>query len=336
MAEGVLVAGEVSGNRAAPISYELLGVGRKLADELGEELTIVVAGTDLGDDLGNDLIARGADRVLIVSDPLFTKYAYSSDPHITVLERIIREREPNIFLMGRTELGLDVGPALAFRLDTALGSDCLDLSIDADSRLLKISRPVYGGSARAEYVIEETRPQMATVRPKTQDPREADDSRSGEIEYVDAEIDDSVFRSELVGFRQYQQTGVSLEAAEIVVSGGRGIGSAEAYNDTIEVAAAVLGAAAGSSKASCDAGYAPHTKQVGLTGKRVSPKLYVAVAISGASQHLAGMGTSKCIVAINKDPDANMFKVARYGVVGDYKAVMPAFIQACRELVAQG
>jgi len=293
-------------------------------------------GTDLTDDVANDLIARGADKVLVVSDPIFTKYAYSSDPYITVLERIIREREPNIFLMGRTELGLDVAPALAFRLDTALGSDCTELNIDPDTKLLKIARPVYGGSARAEYVIENARPQMATVKPKTQDPREPDSSRSGDIEYVDANLDDSVFRSELVDFRQYQQTGLQLETAEIVVSGGRGIGSAEAYQETIEGAAAVLGAASGSSKASCDAGFAPHTKQVGLTGKRVSPKLYVAVAISGASQHLAGMGTSKCIVAINKDPEANMFKVARYGVVGDYKQVMPAFIEACRELMKQG
>lgn len=334
MAEGVLVIGEVQGNKAAPVSYELLGTGRRVADALGQELAIVVAGNGLDDALANDLISRGADRVLLVNSPVFTKYAYHADPYIAALEKVITQRQPNVVLLARTELGLDLGPALAFRLDTGLPSDCLEVTVDGNKQLVAV-RGVYGGSARAQFTIAEGKVQMASIKPKTQEPLEPNASRTGQIEYVDAGIDDSVFRSQLVDFAEYQQTGVSLEQAEIVISGGRGIGSAEAYNDTIEVAASILGGATGASKACCDAGYSPHTKQVGLTGKRVSPKLYVAVAISGASQHLAGMGTSKCIVAVNKDPDANIFKVARYGVVGDYKQVMPAFIEACRELMAQ-
>jgi electron transfer flavoprotein alpha subunit len=336
MAEGVLLGGEVTGTAAAPISYELLGVGRKLADALGQELTIAVMGDGLGDELANDLISRGADRVLLVNSPIFTKYVLQSDPYVAALEKIIKDRQPNVFLMGRTELGLDVAAQLAFRFDTALPSDCLELSIDPATKQLVAVRGVYGGSARAQFTFEPGKVQMATVKPKTQDAAEPQAGRTGQIERIDPGLDDSVFRTQFVDFREFVQQGVSLEQAEIVVSGGRGIGSAEAYQDTIEVAAAILGGAAGASKASCDAGYSPHTKQVGLTGKRVSPKLYLAVAISGASQHLAGMGTSKCIVAVNKDPDANMFKVARYGVVGDYKQVMPAFIEACRELMAQG
>lgn len=334
MAEGVLVIGEVQGNKAAPVSYELLGTGRRVADALGQELAVAVLGNGLDDALANDLISRGADRVLVVNSPVFTKYVYHTDPYIAVLERVIRERQPNVVLLARTELGLDVGPALAFRLDTGLPSDCLEVSVDANKQLVAV-RGVYGGSARAQFTFDAGRVQMASLKPKTQEPLEPNSSRSGQIEYIDAGVDDSVFRTEFTEFREYQQTGISLEQAEIVVSGGRGMGSAEAYNDTIEVAASVLGGASGASKACCDAGYSPHTKQVGLTGKRVSPKLYVAVAISGASQHIAGMGTSKCIVAVNKDPDANIFKVARYGVVGDYKQVMPAFIEACRELMAQ-
>ncbi|MBI4497778.1 MAG: electron transfer flavoprotein subunit alpha/FixB family protein [Chloroflexi bacterium] len=335
-ATGILLGGEVTPDgKVAAISYELLGIGRRLADKLGEALSIVVMGDGLTDALGEELIAGGADTVYMVNDPLFRKYEYHPDPYLVVMERLIREAQPNIFLMGRTELGQDLAPALAFRLDTGLGMDCLDLDIDPETNLLVITRPVYGGNARATYLIEHTRPQMATIRPKTQDPSQPDAARTGSIEYLDADLDDAVFRTQFVSFQQWQQEGVQLETAEIVVSGGRGIGSAEAYQETIEVCAAVLGGAAGSSKAGCDAGYAPPGNQVGLTGKRVSPKLYVAIAISGASQHLAGMGTSKCIVAINKDPDANMFKVARYGIVADYKQVMPAFIEACRDLVGQ-
>lgn len=336
MATGVLVVGEVTPEgRAAGVSYESLGVGRRLADALGQELTIVVMGSALSDGIGSGLIAHGADAVLIVDDAMFTQYTYHPDPYLAVMERLVRERQPSIVLMGRTELGQDVAPALAFRLDTGVGMDCLDLSIDPDSRLMVITRPVYGGNARATYVVEHSTPQMATIRPKTQDALAADPSRRGSVERVNAAIDASVFRTSFVAFRAWQQEGVQLESAEVVVSGGRGIGSAEAYQQTIDVAADALGGAAGASKAGCDAGYAPPGNQVGLTGKRVSPKLYVAVALSGASQHLAGMGTSKCVVAINKDPDANIFKVARYGIVADYKTVMPAFIQACRELMRQ-
>lgn len=331
--KGVLICGEMGeGGATAPITFELLGVARKLANDLGDDLSALIMGNGVDDDVARGLIARGADKVYVVNHPLLAQY--HPDCYATVTEKVCRQLAPNIFLMGRTEIGQDVAPVVAWRLDTGLAMDCLELSIDPESKLLVMARPVYGGNARAVFLCEKTRPQMATIRPKTQDPLEPDASRQGEIVHLEAGIDASVMRTRFVEHIPWETEGVSLEAAEIIVSGGRGIGSPEAYKETIEVAAAVLRGAPGASKAACDAGYAPPGNQVGLTGKRVSPKLYVAVAISGASQHLAGMGTSKNVVAINKDPDANIFKVSRFGVVADYKQVMPAFVKKCRELVA--
>lgn len=330
--KGVMIIGELVRGTPAPICYELLGVGRKLADNLGEELSIVLISNNVSSDAANDLIASGSDKVYTVTNPTLERY--HPDSFAAAAEKVIKDKKPNILLMGRTELGQDLAPMLSYRLDTGLLMDCLDLRVDPDTKQMIMERPVYGGNARSVLVCE-TKPQMASVKPKTQDPLPKDTSRKGEVENISVDIDPSIIRTKFVEHVSWVSEGVQLEGAEIVVSGGRGIGSPEAYKDTIEVAAGILGGAAGASKAACDAGYAPPGNQVGLTGKRVSPTLYIAVAISGASQHLAGMGTSKNIVAVNRDPDANMFKVARFGVVADYKQVMPAFIEKCKELLSE-
>ena len=335
-AKGILIGGEMPASGGRPgMTLELLGIGRKLADHLGEELSVLVMGESLSEAEGKELIAHGADTVYIANHPLLARY--HPDSFTAATEQVVRGLSPSVFLMGRSEIGQDVAPAVGFRLRTGVAMDCLDLQVDPDSRKLVMIRPVYGGNARAHFVCTEVYPQIATVRPKTQDPAPRQEGRQGRVEFLEVTLDPSVHRSEWVSYEKWQSTGgVSLTSAEYVVSGGRGMGSQEAYKEVIEVAAEVLGGAAGASKACCDAGYAPPGNQVGLTGQRVSPKLYVAVAISGASQHIAGMGTSKTIVAVNKDPDANIFKVARYGVVADYKQVMPAFIRKCRELVGRG
>ncbi|MBI2886227.1 MAG: electron transfer flavoprotein subunit alpha/FixB family protein [Chloroflexi bacterium] len=333
--KGILIGGELPSSGGRPgMTLELLSIGRKLADELNEELSVLLLGNGVNDAEGQELIAHGADKVYIINDPLLA--TYHPDTFATATEKALREIKPNIFLMGRSEIGQDVAPMVGFRLRTGVAMDCLDLQIDAASKKLMMIRPVYGGNARAHFVCTDVAPQMATVRPKTQDPAPRQEGRIGTVQHLSAALDASVKRSEWVAYNKWESAGgVTLPNAEIVISGGRGIGSAEAYKDTIEVCAGVVGGAAGASKACCDAGYAPPGLQVGLTGQRVSPKLYVAVAISGASQHIAGMGTSKNIVAINKDPDANIFKVSRYGIVADYKQVMPAFIKKCRELVGK-
>jgi len=333
--KGILIGGEMPQSGGRPgMTLELLGIGRKLADQLGEELSVVIMGESIGEAEGRELVAHGADKVYIANHPLLK--SYHPDAFITATEQVLRHLKPSIFLMGRSEIGQDVAPSVGFRLRTGVAMDCLDLQVDGSRRLVMI-RPVYGGNARAHFICTDVFPQIATVRPKTQDPALRQEGRQGSVENIEVELDPSVRRSDWVSYKKWESTGgVSLGSAEYVVSGGRGIGSEDAYKETIEVAAAVLNGAAGASKACCDAGYAPPGNQVGLTGQRVSPKLYVAVAISGASQHIAGMGTSKTIIAVNKDPDANIFKVARYGVVADYKQVMPAFIQKCRELVGKG
>lgn len=333
--KGILLEGEMPASGGRPgMTLELLGVGRKLADGLQEELSVLVLGEGITEADGQEIIAHGADKVYIVNDPLLA--SYHPDPYAAVTERVLRQLKPNIFLMGRSEMGQDIAPMVAFRLRTGVGMDCLELQIDPATKKLVMIRPVYGGNARGHFACTDVSPQIATVRPKTQDPALRQEGRKGTVEFLTAGIAASVRRSEWVEYNKWESTGgVSLGAAEIVVSGGRGMGSAEAYKEVIEVAADVLAGAAGASKACCDAGYAPPGNQVGLTGQRVSPKLYVAVAISGASQHIAGMGTSKNVVAVNKDPDANIFKIARYGIVADYKQVMPAFIRKCRELVGK-
>ena len=336
MAQGILLEGEMPANGGrAGMTLELLGIGRRLAGELNETLSVLVLGDGLTEAEGREIVAHGADKVYIVNHPLLA--SYHPDTFAAATEQAVRRLQPNIFLMGRSEIGQDVAPMVGFRLKAGVAMDCLDLQVDPATKKLVMIRPVYGGNARAHFMCTDALPQIATVRPKTQDPAPRQEGHQGTVEFLTVDLDPAVKRSDWVAYERWESTGgVTLASAEIVVSGGRGIGSVDAYQQTIEGAAAVLGGAAGASKACCDAGYAPPGNQVGLTGQRVSPKLYVAVAISGASQHIAGMGTAKAIVAINKDPDANIFKVSRYGVVADYKQVMPAFIRKCRELVGSG
>lgn len=332
---GVLLGGEVpaSGGRQG-MTLELLGVGRKLAGQTGEALSVLLLGNGITEAEGQELIAHGADKVYIVNSPALA--AYHPDTFAAATEQALKTINPNIFLMGRSEIGQDIAPMMGYRLKTGVAMDCLDIQIDPATKKMVMIRPVYGGNARAHFMCTDVTPQIATVRPKTQDPAARQEGRTGTVEMMNINVDPAVKRSEWTEYNKWEFAGgVSLPQAEFVVSGGRGIGSAEAYKDVIEVTADILGGAAGASKACCDAGYAPPGNQVGLTGQRVSPKLYMAVAISGASQHIAGMGTSKNIVAINKDPDANIFKVARYGIVADYKQVMPAFMKKAKELMSK-
>jgi electron transfer flavoprotein alpha subunit len=324
----VLICGEVTEQKQiAHITLELLGIGRKLADELGEELLAAVVGSDVSK-IADETIYFGADKVYVVDDPLLKEY--NGDCYVTVLERLCGEVKPDIILMGQTPIGIDLAPRLSFRLKTRLTTDCIDLGIDPETKLLLLTKPVYGGNALAVYVSE-TKPQMATVRSKTMTALARDDSRKGKVIQFDPEIDAFLIRTELIEKVEEEWKGVKLEDADVVVSGGRGIGGPDGFR-RIEELAKLLGGATGASRPPCDAGWVTSTHQVGLTGRIVTPNLYIAVGISGASQHLAGMSESKKIVAINKDPGANIFKVAHYGVIGDYREVLPAFTEKVREL----
>ena len=328
--KGVMVLGEFSEGKLAAITKELLGGARKAADALGEELSIVLAGSGIGN-LANEAIAFGADKVYVVDDPLLADY--QTDSYLPVMEKIVKQAKPNILLMGQTAIGRDLAPRLAFRLDTAVAMDSLELNIDSATKALLATRPVYGGNARAVYTWGEPRPQIATVRAKAMEPRERDDSRKGEIVKIDSGLTPSMIRTNVVKKVKEEVAGVKLEDAEVVVCGGRGLGSAEAFKE-LEALAKLLSGAVGASRPPCDSGWISSSAQIGLTGKIVSPNLYIAIALSGSSQHMAGCSGAKNIVAINKDPEANIFKEARFGVVGDYKKVLPALAQKLKELLS--
>jgi electron transfer flavoprotein alpha subunit len=328
-ARGVLILAEVSDGKLSGMVHELLGVGRRLADALGEGLAAAVLGSQLGDS-GAEAVAYGADTVYVIDDPLLA--SPQPDAYTAALEHLCRDVQPNILLLGKTSLGIEVGPRLAFRLQTALGSDCTDLRIDPDSKRLVMARPVFGGNAMLEMVCADQVPQMASVRPKTQAPLPRDDTRQGEVVNRSSGIDASAVRARFVSRNKKTVEGITLTGAPIVISGGRGLKGAENFKPLKELGE-LLGAAVGASKAAVDEGWVPPEMQVGLTGVTVTPNLYIAVGISGAAQHIAGMGYSKNIVAINKDPDAAIFQRAHFGVVGDWQKVIPAFTRKCKELL---
>lgn len=328
--KGVFIIGELLNDNLAPITTELLGIGRKLADNLGQELSAVLIGTKIGE-VANEAIFFGADKVYVTDAPLFEDYL--TDLYVTVLEKLNAQAKPEILLLGHTHLGRDLAPVLAFRLKTGVTLDCVELSLDPDTKLLQKTKPVYGGNALAVYVCEEGRPQMATIRPKVMQSLGRDTSRKGEVVPFDPEIDESAVRGRIVDKLREEVTGIKLEDADVVVCGGRGLGSPEAFKQ-LEELANMLGGAVAATRPPCDTKWVPDYYQIGLTGKMVAPVLYIGVALSGSSQHLAGMSGSKNIVAINKDPKANIFKVAHYGVVSEYEKVMPSFVMKCKELLS--
>lgn len=325
--QGVLVYGEVLDGKIAPITKELLGVGGKLASDLGEPLWAVLLGSGIAD-AAKESIAYGAEKVYLVDDPLLADP--HSDSYTAVVTKVHQEVNPKILLIGQTDIGRDIAPRLAARLGAGLTMDCVDLKIDPASKSMIQTRPAYGGNAMA--VVKAASPQIATARAKSMTPSEPDDSRQGEVVMVQSGIDSSVIRAVKAKVVKEETEGVKLEDAEVVVAGGRGIGSAEGF-DTLYELAKVFGGAVGATRAAYEEGWVPSALQIGQTGKVVGPKLYVAIALSGAMQHLAGCAGSKNIVAINKDPDANIFNVARFGIVGDYKTAIPALTEKCRELL---
>lgn len=325
--QGVLVIGEVANGKLDPSSTEMLAHGRKLADSLKETLSIALLGQDLGA-LPKEAIAFGADKVYAVTDPLLKEYQV--DAYLAAITKLAQEHSPRIVLLAKGLIGSEVGPRLAFRLDTGVIQDCIEVRIDAEKRLTG-NRPVYGGNCMST-VASFGEPMMAIVRPKTGDPLARNDSRQGEVVTSSPRLEASVIKSRVIEHVEQPQEGIRLEDAAVVVSGGRGLGSAAPFSNEIKELADLLGAAIGATRAVVDAGWITHDHQVGLTGVTITPNLYIMVGISGASQHMAGCSGAKVIVAINRDSDAVIFNDARYGVAGDWKKVLPAFIQQVRAL----
>ncbi len=326
---GVMVFGEAKEGKLAVVTTELLGCGRRLASELGQELSCLLVGSDVSG-LAREATSFGADKVYVVSDPLLKNY--QADAYVFVTEKVARQVMPKILLLGQTAIGRDLAPRLAFRLGTALTTDCVELAIDPDSKSLLTTKPVYGGNAQAIFATESL-PQIATVRAKAMSPLERDDSRQGEVITIEAGLDPSSLKMEFLERVIAEVEGIRLEDAGVVVAGGRGIGGSEGFAQ-LEELAKILKGAVGASRPPCDNGWVPAGYQIGLTGKIIAPDLYIAVAISGASQHITGCSGAKTIVAINKDPESNIFREASFGVIGDWKKVLPAFTAKVKELLA--
>ena len=326
---GILVVGEVAGQNLSGITKELLAAARNLSRDLGDqEVATILMANDLGV-IPQEALAAGADKVYTVEAPIFE--TVQPDAYLAVVEKIARENPPLIVLGGKDVLGQEVIPRLAFRLNTGVAQDCVGLSIDSSTKKLLATRPVYGGNAVAEFLCQ-TIPMVATVRARVFEALEPDTSRQGEVIKIDAGVDESAIRTRMIERVEEKSTGLQLKDASIVIGGGRGLGGPEPFHQLDELAG-LLHAAVGASRAVCDAGWTPPHYQIGLTGKTITPELYITVAISGASQHMAGCSGSKNIVAINKDAEANIFKDSRYGAVGDWKKILPAFIEQVRELV---
>lgn len=327
---GVMIYGEVIEGKLASITTELLGIGRKLADELGQELSAILIGSDISSH-ASEIISFGADKVYLIDKPELKDYR--TDSHINVMENISKQMMPQIILLGQTNTGRDLAPRLAFRLGTSVAMGVIELAIDPDSKLLLQTKPVYGGNAQI-IVTTDQKPQIATVRPKSMSPLEPDTARQGEIIQFDPTTDLAAVRTKVIQKVKAEVTGIKLEDAEVVVTGGRGIGGAEGFQQLEELANLLKGAV-GSSRPPVDDGWVPEAMQVGLTGKIVAPNLYLAVALSGSSQHMSGCSGSKNIVAINKDSEANIVKLSRYAVIGDWKKVIPALTTKVKELLEQ-
>jgi electron transfer flavoprotein alpha subunit len=324
---GVLILGDASGGELASTTLELLAAGQKVAADLGEDLSVALLGDTL-DAAAQAAIARGAQKVYAVNHPLLADYQV--DLHLNALEALCKETSPRVILVARTNEGRELAPRLAFRLGVGLAQDCLEVSVDASEKKLLANRPVYGGNAIAVVSCDQT-PQIAAIRPKAYEPAEADSSRQGEVISFPVELDASMALTQVVDTVLEEAEGIKLEDAHIVISGGRGLGGPEPFAH-LEELAKIMGGTVGASRAAVDSGWVPSSYQVGLTGKTITPDLYIMVAISGASQHMAGCSGAKVIVAINKDAEANIFKEARYGVVGDWETVLPALTAALREL----
>ena len=326
-AKGVLVLGEMADGKLSLTSQEMLVAAREMADALGEELSIGLLADSI-EEAAQQAIHHSADRVYAVTHPLLAQYQV--DLYLSAMEALCKETSPNIVLIARTEEGRELAPRLAFRLGVGLAQDCLEVSVDPSTGRLLANRPVYGGNAVAVVGCDYT-PQIAAVRPKVYEPKEPDPSRQGQVVSFPVELEESMARTRMTERVLEEATGVKLEDARIVISGGRGLGGPDPFQD-LEELAKLLGGAVGASRAAVDSGWVPAHFQVGLTGKTITPDLYITVAISGASQHMAGCSGAKVLVAINKDAEANIFKEARYGVVGDWQQVVPAFTEAVREL----
>jgi electron transfer flavoprotein alpha subunit len=326
--QGIYICGETRGGQVTPMTRELISAGRKLADQSGEPLAALLVDPS-PEQAAASLIAHGVDRVFALEGPAFGEGV--SDQHTAILAAACRQLNPSVLLFSHMDTGRDVAPALAMRLDGTVTTDCTDVSFDARSEVLLQSKPVYGGNAIAVWASDAGRLRVATLRPRSFSAAQPDPARAGQMTRLAVSAEGVTTRAVLIETDNEQVRGMKLEDATVVIAGGGGVGSVEGFA-LLEELAAVLNGAIGVSRVPCDEGWAPLSLEIGQTGHYVSPDLYVAVGISGAPQHMVGCMGSKVLVAVNRDPDANIFREADFGVVGDLREVLPSFIRRCKAL----
>lgn len=323
--KGVWIFAEQRGGSVAPVALELLGAGRRLADQLGVELSAVLLGAD--ESQTQELIRWGADKIYHCDDPALA--SFNDEPYARVLSTLIDEHKPEIVLAGATPIGRSFIPRVAARLKTGLTADCTSLEVEQGKRDLQQIRPAFGGNIMATILCPNYRPQIATVRPRVMKRNEYDESRKGEV--IKVKADDLGSNTKVLEtVKEVSSLAVNLQEADVIVSGGRGLGDARGFEMLTELAELLEGTV-GASRAAVDEGWIPYSHQVGQTGKTVCPKIYIACGISGAVQHLVGMQSSDVIIAINKNPEAPIFNVATYGIVGDVYEVVPMLIKKIKE-----
>lgn len=310
------------------VALELLGEAHKLAADLNQEVYAILLGHDIKG-LSKDLIAHGADKVLVVDDKCLE--TYTTEPYAQAIYQIITDYKPSIVLIGATTIGRDLGPRLSARVTTGLTADCTKLEISEEKELLS-TRPAFGGNLMATIICPDHRPQMSTVRPGVMKAMDRDDNRKGEVIEVKVRFDESKFKVKVIKTVKSEGKLVDISEAKILVSGGRGVGSKEGFEMLGELAKVLKGEVS-SSRACVDAGIIGHERQVGQTGKTVRPDLYLACGISGAIQHLAGMEESELIIAINKDKYAPIMSVADLGIVGDVNKIIPLLTERLKSMV---
>ncbi|HBF2525723.1 TPA: electron transfer flavoprotein subunit alpha/FixB family protein [Clostridioides difficile] len=321
---GVWVIGEQREGKINPVTIELIGEGRKLADQLGKELAVVIAGYEVEKEV-KELLHYSVDKVYYINDPLLKDF--TTDGYAISIANLIERKKPEVVLVGATSIGRDIAPRIAGKVGTGLTADCTKLEIDSTDNKLLQTRPAFGENLMATIVCPKNRPQMSTVRPGVMAKAVRNESETGILEVVTPELTEKMIRTRLVEILPQEKKSVNLTDARIIVSGGRGLKRAEGF-ELIKELADKLGAEIGASRAAVDSGWIEHSHQVGQTGTTVRPELYIACGISGAIQHLAGMSDSKYIVAINKDAKAPIFSICDYGIVGDLYEIIPEMIES--------
>lgn len=324
---GVLVVAEIRDGRLASITAELLGAGRGVADALGAPLAALLLGQAVRP-LAEEAVALGADRVYVMEGPDLAEY--QAEAYTATVAAAVQATTPAAVFLGHTLAGRDLAPRVAFRLGAGLATDCVAFAAEGGD--LRATKPVYGGKVLATVAWEGEGPRLATLRPKAAEAAAAEPGRTAPIVSLDVPADARGGLTRILGRRQAAAQGPRIEDAPVVVTGGRGMGSQENFKHLADLAALLAGAVGGS-RAATDAGWVTSAQQVGLTGKVVKPRLYIAVGVSGAMQHMAGCQGAKTLVAINTDPRAPIFQYAHFGVVGDWGKVLPSFTAKCRELL---